>query len=147
MAKEKLTMDEVYTCPRCGSQTVRVGEMEQIFDDARSEDVACIKCGSSWRVFYKMTEFNTKVLNITDTPIVDDNESTPPITVGDEGVLEVTSDSDETSDEIKKYAAAQLGVDPLMLEEIPCEVVTDDVVNTDCHVVNEDGTKPGLVEE
>ena len=146
MAKEKMTMDEAYTCPRCGSQTVRVGEMEQIFDDARSEDVACTKCESSWRVFYKMTDFNTKVLNITDTPIEDENTKTS-AAVGDENVTAVTPEVSNTRDEVKEYAAAQLGVDSSMLEEVPCEVVTDDAVNTDCHVVNEDGTKPGLVEE
>lgn len=74
MAKEKMTMDEAYTCPRCGCQAVNVGLMEQIFDDARSEDVTCMRCQSSWRVFYKMLDFNKKTLNITHTPLEDTNK-------------------------------------------------------------------------
>lgn len=101
MDKENMTMDEAYTCPRCGSQYVHIGEMEQIFDDARSEDITCMKCQSTWRVFYKMFDFNKKTLNITDTP----------------------------------------------LEEVPDVEVNADVITTHCHVVNEDGTKPGIAEE
>ena len=71
MSKEKLTMDEAYTCPRCGGQHVNVGAMEQIFSDARSEEISCMKCNSSWIVYYKMSDFNTKLLNITDTPLED----------------------------------------------------------------------------
>lgn len=101
MSKEKMTMDEAYTCPRCGSQYVNVGEMEQIFDDARSEDVTCMKCQSTWRVFYRMLDFNKKTLNITNTPLEDENDVE----------------------------------------------VTEDVITTDCHVVNDDSTEPGILEE
>lgn len=72
MSKENMTMDEAYTCPRCGGQAVDVGALEQIFSDARSEEITCMKCGSSWMVYYKMFDFNTKILNITDTPIEDE---------------------------------------------------------------------------
>lgn len=105
MVKEKMTMDEAYTCPRCGSQYVNVGEMEQIFDDARSEDVTCMKCQSTWRVFYRMLDFNKKTLNITNTPLEDEHD------------VEVKAD------------------------------VARDVITTDCHVVNDDGTNPSIVEE
>ena len=118
MAKEKMTMDEAYTCPRCGSQYVNVGEMEQIFDDARSEDISCMKCGSSWRVFYKMSDFNTKVLNITTDKIQEDE---PEFSNVLDTAVESAS-SEETS-------------------------VLEDAENTDCHIVSEDGVKPGLVEE
>lgn len=120
MAKEKMTMDEAYTCPRCGSQYVNVGEMEQIFDDARSEDITCMKCQSAWRVFYRMIDFNRKMLNITDTPLEDTN------------AVEVNAES--------------------VLKDSDCAVaeVTDaveDIVNTDCHVVKEEGTKSSLIKE
>lgn len=72
MSKEKLSIDEAYTCPRCGGQEVVVEGMEQIFEDARSESVRCLKCASSWRVYYKMTELNTKVTNISDIPLFED---------------------------------------------------------------------------
>jgi hypothetical protein len=120
MAKEKMTMDEAYMCPRCGSQYVSVGEMEQIFDDARSEDVTCLKCQSTWRVFYRMLDFNKKTLNITDIPL----EDTHDVEVNADGVLE--------------------DVDPVVTE---VSHEAEDVITTDCHVVNEDGKKPGIVEE
>ena len=122
MAKEKMTMDEAYTCPRCGSQYVNVGEMEQIFDDARSEDITCMKCQSTWRVFYRKLDFNKKTLNITDTPLEDTNA----VEIDADGVL---GDSDPA------------------VNEAEVTDVAEDVVNTDCHVVNEDGTKPGIIEE
>lgn len=75
MSKENMTMDEAYTCPRCGGQSVNVGAMEQIFSDARSEEITCMKCGSSWMVYYKMFDFNTKTLNITNTPIEDETNT------------------------------------------------------------------------
>jgi transcription elongation factor Elf1 len=102
MNTEKMTMDEAYTCPRCGNQHVDVGNMEKIFDDARSEDVTCMRCQSTWRIYYKMFDFNKKTLNITDTPFEDTNN---------------------------------------------VEVFSDDVIRTDCHVVNEDGVKPGIVDK
>lgn len=116
MANEKMTMDEAYTCPRCGSQYVTVGEMEQIFDDARSEDVSCMKCQSTWRVFYKMLDFSKKTLNITNTPLQN----------------EVNSDG------------VSGDMDPVVAE---ASDKAEDFITTDCHVVNEDGTKPGIMEE
>ena len=118
MAKENMTMDEAYTCPRCGGQAVNVGAMEQIFSDARSEEITCMNCGSSWMVYYKMFDFNKKTLNITDT-LIDE----------DAGV-------EVTSNDILEDADSSVA-----------EVVADDVINMDCHVVNEDGTKPGIIEE
>ena len=79
MSKENMTMDEAYTCPRCGGQVVNVGAMEQIFSDARSEEITCMKCGSSWMVYYKMFDFNTKNLNITETPIEDKTPDEVPL--------------------------------------------------------------------
>ena len=122
MVNEKMTMDEAYTCPRCGSQYVSVGEMEQIFDDARSEDITCMKCQSTWRVFYKMFDFNKKTLNITNTP------------------LEDASDVETKADDV-------LGDFDTVVAETPDAERAEDIITTDCHVVNEDGTKPGLVEE
>ena len=131
MSKENMTMDEAYTCPRCGGQAVNVGAMEQIFSDARSEEITCMKCGSSWIVYYKMFEFNTKNLNITDTPI--DDETKTGIT--EDGILEDKQD-----------VADQLEIDPSLLQEIPCTVMPDETPNEvpDYHVVTDDGTKPGI---
>lgn len=117
MSKENMTMDEAYTCPRCGGQAVNVEAMEQIFSDARSEEVTCMKCGSSWMVYYKMFDFNTKNLNITDTPIEDEIR----ININKDGIFE---DKQDSSDQVE--------IDPSLLQEIPCTVVTDD------------GTKPGI---
>ena len=122
MIKEKMTMDEAYTCPRCGSQYVNVGEMEQIFDDARSEDITCMKCQSTWRVFYRMLDFNKKTLNITDTPLEDAHE----VDVNADGVLG--------------------DFDPVVAE-VDDAAVAEDVITTDCHVVNEDGSTLSIVEE
>ena len=69
MANNPMTMDEAYTCPRCSGMAVNVGEMEQLFSDARSEHVTCMNCGSTWRVCYKMLEFSKKIINITDAPL------------------------------------------------------------------------------
>lgn len=112
MSKENMTMDEAYTCPRCGGQAVNVGAMEQIFSDARSEKITCMKCGSSWMVYYKMFDFNTKNLNITDTPIEDELR----ININKDGIFE---DKQDSSDQVE--------IDPSLLQEIPCTVVTDDV--------------------
>ena len=112
MSKENMTMDEAYTCPRCGGQAVNVGAMEQIFSDARSEKITCMKCGSSWMVYYKMFDFNTKNLNITDTPIEDEIR----ININKDGIFE---DKQNSSDQVE--------IDPSLLQEIPCTVVTDDV--------------------
>lgn len=88
MSKENMTMDEAYTCPRCGGRTVNVGAMEQIFNDARSEEITCMNCGSSWMVYYRMFDFNTKNLNITDTPIKDETN----IAINKDGILEDKQD-------------------------------------------------------
>ena len=111
MSKENMTMDEAYTCPRCSGQIVNVGAMEQIFSDARSEKITCMKCGSSWMVYYKMFDFNTKNLNITDTPIEDEIR----ININKDGIFE---DKQDSSDQVE--------IDPSLLQEIPCTVVTDD---------------------
>ena len=111
MSKENMTMDEAYTCPRCGGQAVNVGAMEQIFSDARSEKITCMKCGSSWMVYYKMFDFNTKNLNITDTPIEDEIR----ININKDGIFED-----------KENSADQVEIDSSLLQEIPCTVVTDD---------------------
>ena len=111
MSKENMTMDEAYTCPRCGGQAVNVGAMEQIFSDARSEKITCMTCGSSWMVYYKMFDFNTKNLNITDTPIEDEIR----ININKDGIFE---DKQDSSDQVE--------IDPSLLQEIPCTVVTDD---------------------
>lgn len=125
MDKKKMTMDEAYTCPRCGGQYVTVGEMEQIFDDARSEDISCMKCGSSWTVFYKMSDFKTKVLNITTDEIQEDT-TTARVVVNNDGELELGN----------------------VLEAIVESAGHGESGETaDCHVVGEDGVKPGLVEE
>lgn len=122
MSKENMTMDEAYTCPRCGGQAVNVGAMEQIFSDARSEEITCMKCGSSWMVYYKMFDFNTKNLNITETPIED-------------GILDYKQD-----------VVDQLEIDPSLLQEIPCSVVSDETTDevSDYHAVTDDGTRPGI---
>lgn len=111
MSRENMTMDEAYTCPRCGGQDVNVGSMEQIFSDARAEEITCMKCGSSWMVYYKMFDFNTKNLNITDTPIEDEIR----ININKDGIFE---DKQDSSDQVE--------IDPSFLQEIPCTVVTDD---------------------
>ena len=111
MSKENMTMDEAYTCPRCGGQIVNVGAMEQIFSDARAEKITCMKCGSSWMVYYKMFDFNTKNLNITDAPIEDEIR----ININKDGIFE---DKQDSSDQVE--------IDPSLLQEIPCTVVTDD---------------------
>lgn len=91
MANNMMTMDEAYTCPRCSGMSVDVGEMEQIFSDARSEHVTCMNCGSTWRVYYKMLDFNKKILNITDAPL----ESTSDIQASDDDLLEVSCEPDD----------------------------------------------------
>lgn len=130
MSKENMTMDEAYTCPRCGGQAVNVGAMEQIFSDARSEEITCMKCGSSWMVYYKMFDFNTKNLNITETPIEDETRT-------DVNEYEILEDKQDVED--------QLEIDPLP-QEIPCTVVSDETPDEvpDYHVVTDDGTKPGI---
>lgn len=117
MSKEKLTMDEAYTCPRCGGQAVNVGAMEQIFSDARSEEISCMKCGSSWMVYYKMHDFNTKILNITDTPLEDE------VTVGDDGTSVESLSSDPVDENITLCAA------------------------DDCNIATQDGTNPVIIPE
>lgn len=92
MSKENMTMDEAYTCPRCGGQAVSVGAMEQILSDARSEEITCMKCGSSWMVYYKMLDFNKKVLNITDTPL--ENAAPVVIDLSDCDTVTETIDAD-----------------------------------------------------
>ena len=68
-------------------------------------------CGSSWMVYYKMFDFNTKNLNITDTPIEDEIR----ININKDGIFE---DKQDSSDQVE--------IDPSLLQEIPCTVVTDD---------------------
>lgn len=122
MSKEKLTMDEAYTCPRCGGQAVNVGAMEQIFSDARSEKISCMKCGSSWMVYYKMHDFNTKTLNITDTPL-EDESTAENVVVSDDGAL-VDALSTSIDDDKSILCTAD-----------------------DSHVVADDGTNPGIIPE
>lgn len=88
MSNKLMTMEEAYTCPRCSGMAVDVGEMEQIFSDARAEHVTCTNCGSTWRVYYKMSDFNRKIINISDTPL----EVTSDIQLGEDGLLRVNSD-------------------------------------------------------
>lgn len=122
MAKKKMTMDEAYTCPKCGGQYVNVGMMEQILDDARSEDISCMKCQSTWRVSYRMSDFNKKTLNITDTPLEDSNE----VEVNADGVL------------------GNFG--PGVTDIIDVSIVKDDSIE-DCNTVTEDSTGPDIVAE
>lgn len=77
-----MNIDEAYKCPNCGKQEVNIDDMEQIFEDARSEVAVCRHCNAAWRVYYKMTDINVKVLHMPE-PLAEENTT-------DTDVIEVT---------------------------------------------------------
>lgn len=71
--KTEMTIEEAFTCPKCGGLKVNLNDIKQLFEDARYEDCTCMDCGSQWRVYYKMKEMN-KIVTMLAPDIEEQNK-------------------------------------------------------------------------
>lgn len=58
-----MTINECFICPVCGKNNVVLQSATALMSDIRVDTMSCTSCEAMWRVYSKVSELQTEIIN------------------------------------------------------------------------------------